>query len=124
ERKKAEKRAAKQEKADKEQEKAAKAAAKRAAKGAAKAHARDSLQALSKLGEQVNGSYRIVSQAPLIVPLRDWPALYGASGDELNTAIRDQFRAYRETLDDDRRKLLDRFEIVDAARHVVGAGSL
>jgi len=122
--KKAEKRAAKQEKADKEQDKAVKAAAKRAAKGAAKAHTRDSLQALSKLGEQVNGSYRIVSQPPLIVPLRDWPALYGASGDELNTAIRDQFRAYRETLDDDRRKLLERFEIVDAARKVVGVGSV
>src|SRR5215467_2810243 len=122
--KKAEKRAAKQEKADKEQQKAVKAAAKRAAKGAAKAHTRDSHQALSKLGEQVNGSYRIVSQPPLIVPLRDWPALYGASGDELNTAIRDQFRAYRETLDDDRRKLLERFEFVDAARKVVGVGSV
>jgi len=58
------------------------------------------------------------------VPLRDWPALYGASGDELNTAIRGQFRAYRETLDDDRRKLLERFEIVDAARKVVGVGSV
>jgi len=122
--KKAEKRAAKQEKTDKEQEKTVKAAAKRAAKGATKAHTRDSHQALSKLGEQVNGSYRIVSQPPLIVPLRDWPALYGASGDELNTAIRGQFRAYRETQDDDRRKLLERFEIVDAARKVVGVGSV
>src|SRR5215468_4859783 len=121
--KKAEK-ADKQAKADKEQEKAAKAAAKRAAKSASKAHTRDSHQALSKLGEQVNGSYRIVSQPPVVVPLRDWPALYGASGDELNTAIRGQFRAYRETLDDDRRKLLERFEIVDAARKVVGVGSV
>jgi len=101
-----------------------KAAAKRAAKGAAKAHTRDSHQALSKLGEQVNGSYRIISQPPVVVPLRDWPALYGASGDELDTAIRDQFRAYRETLDDDRRKLLERFEFVDAARKVVGVGSV
>jgi uncharacterized protein (DUF2252 family) len=122
--KKAGKRAAKQAKADKEQEKAAKAAAKRAGKSAAKAHTRDSTQALSKLGERVNGSYRIVSQPPVVVPLRDWPAIYGLSGDELDTAIRDQFRAYRDTLQDDRRKLLERFEIVDAARKVVGVGSV
>ena len=54
--KKAEKRAAKQEKADREEEKAAKRAEKRAEKTAAKAHTRDSLQALSKLGEQVDGA--------------------------------------------------------------------
>src|SRR5499427_8673789 len=121
---KADKRAKAPKKAEKRQDKAVKAAAKRAAKGATKAHTRDSHQALSKLGEQVNGSYRIVSQPPAVVPLRDWPALYGASGDERNTAIRGQFRAYRETLDDDRRKLLERFEIVDAARKVVGVGSV
>jgi uncharacterized protein (DUF2252 family) len=38
--------------------------------------------------------------------------------------IRDQFRAYRATLQDDRRQLLERFEIVDAARKVVGVGSV
>ena len=35
-----------------------------------------------------------------------------------------QFRAYRATLPDDRRLLLERFEIVDAARKVVGVGSV
>jgi hypothetical protein len=34
--------------------------------------------------------------------------------------IHDQFRAYRAALQDDRRHLLERFEIVDAARKVVG----
>ena len=56
-----------------EREKLAKAAQKRAEKTAAKAHTRDSLQALSKLGELVDGTYRIVSQPPVVVPVRDWP---------------------------------------------------
>ena len=39
-------------------------------------------------------------------------------------AIQEQFRAYRATLQDDRRRLLEKFEIVDAARKVVGVGSV
>ena len=35
-----------------------------------------------------------------------------------------QFRAYRATLQDDRRQLLERFELVDVARKVVGVGSV
>ena len=46
------------------------------------------------------------------------------SPDEVEPAIHDQFRAYRATLPDDRRQLLERFEIVDAARKVVGVGSV
>jgi uncharacterized protein (DUF2252 family) len=122
--KKAEKQTAKQKKADRQQEKAAKAAAKRAAKTAAKAHTRDSLQALSKLGELADGKYRIVSQPPIVVPLRDLAATYGLAPAEADRVVRDQFRAYRETLEDDRRKLLERFQIVDAARKVVGVGSV
>ena len=38
---------------------------------ARKAHTRDSLQALSKLAEQVDGRYQIVSQPPVVIPLRD-----------------------------------------------------
>ena len=102
----------------------AKAAQKRAEKNAEKAHTRDSLQALSKLGELVDGTYRIVSQPPVIVPVRDLAATYGLSPDEVMPGIREQFRAYRATLQDDRRRLLERFEIVDAARKVVGVGSV
>ena len=40
---------------------------------AAKARTRDSLQALSKLGELVDGRYRIVSEPPVIVPAATWP---------------------------------------------------
>src|SRR5215469_16137084 len=90
------KQAAKQEKADKRQvkadrqeEKAARQAAKQAEKTVAKAHTRDSLQALSKLGELVDGQYRIVSQPPIVVPLRDLAATYGLSAREAGKAIRD-----------------------------------
>ena len=48
----------------KEEAAQAQKAAKRAKKSVLKAHARDSLQALSKLGEVVDGRYRIVSQPP------------------------------------------------------------
>ena len=108
----------------KEQAKLAKLAQKRAEKSAAKAHTRDSLQALSKLCEVADGQYRIVSQPPVIVPARDLAATYGMSPEEVVPAIHDQFRAYRATLQDDRRHLLERFEIVDAARKVVGVGSV
>jgi uncharacterized protein (DUF2252 family) len=114
----------KREKADRQEEKAAKAAQKRAEKTAAKAHTRDSLQALSKLCEQAGGTHRIVSQPPVVVPARDLAATYGLSPDEVMPAIREQFRAYRATLQDDRRDLLERFEIVDLARKVVGVGSV
>jgi hypothetical protein len=111
-------------KRDVKEDKLAKLAGKRAEKTAAKAHTRDSLQALSKLGELVNGTYRIVSQPPIVVPARDLAATYGLSLDEVIPAIHDQFRAYRATLQDDRRHLLERFEVVDAARKVVGVGSV
>ena len=102
----------------------AKLAAKRAEKSREKAHSRDSLQALSKLGEMVDGNYRIVSQPPIIVPLRDLTGTFGLSPDDIMPAIHERFRAYRATLPADLRHLLDRFQIVDAARKVVGVGSV
>jgi len=104
--------------------KTAKLAEKMAEKSAAKAHTRDSLQALSKLGEVVDGRYRIVSNPPVVIPARDLAATHGLSPDELDQAIREQFRAYRATLQKDRRHLLEHFQIVDMARKVVGVGSV
>jgi uncharacterized protein (DUF2252 family) len=111
-------------KKDGEQEKLAKRAQKVADQTTAKAHTRDSLSALSKLGELAGGQYQIVSQPPVIIPARDLAATYGLSPDEVMPVIRDQFRAYRATLQADRRHLLEQFEIVDAARKVVGVGSV
>jgi hypothetical protein len=108
----------------KKQHNQVKMAAKGAEKASEKARTRDSLQALSKLGELVDGRYRIVSQPPIIVPARDLAATYGLSADEVEPMINDQFRAYRATLQEDRRHLLERFEVVDMARKVVGVGSV
>src|SRR6266542_4093518 len=104
--------------------KAAKRAKKTARKNVQKAHTRDSLQALSKLGEVVSGRYRIISQPPIVVPARDLEATYGLSLDETEHVIREQFRTYRTTLQHDRRDLLERFEVVDVARKDVGVGSV
>ncbi len=109
---------------DKKRRKAMKQREKVAKKIARKAHARDSLQAFSKLAEYVDGSYRIVSQPPIVVPARELFAAYGMSADEVQAAIHEQFRAYRTTLQDDRRLLLERFEVIDVARKVVGVGSV
>ncbi|HSO56075.1 MAG TPA: DUF2252 domain-containing protein, partial [Actinomycetes bacterium] len=108
----------------KKQTKAARRAEKTAKKAVAKAHTHNSLQALSKLGERVDGQYRIVSQPPIVVPMRDLEATYGLSRDQIERVIHDQFRAYRATLRDDRRHLLEQFELVDVARKVVGVGSV
>ncbi len=89
-----------------------------------KARTRDSLQALSKLAEVVDGTHRLVSQPPILVPMRDLAGTYGLSPDAVESAVRDQFRAYRATLQADRRDLLERFEVVDVARKVVGVGSV
>ncbi len=104
--------------------KQATAAQKNADKAARKAHTRDSMQALSKLAELVDGKYRIVSEPPVVVPLRDLSKTRGYSVDQLEDMVHEQFRAYRETLQDDRRHLLERFEWVDMARKVVGVGSV
>jgi hypothetical protein len=52
-------------------------------------------RALSKLAEQVDGSYRIVSQPPIVVPARDLAATYGLSPEQVVPVLREQFRAYR-----------------------------
>jgi uncharacterized protein (DUF2252 family) len=111
-------------KGSKKDAKATKQVGKNVRKGAAKARTRDSLQALSKLGERVDGQYRIVSQPPIVVPARDLAATYGLSPDQVERALHDQFRAYRATLQDDRRRLLEQFRFVDLARKVVGVGSV
>ena len=97
---------------------------KRALKNVEKALTRDSLQALSKLGEVVDGRYRIVSQPPVVIPMRDLVPMSGYSSDQMQEMVHQQFRAYRATLQEDRRHLLEHFEIVDMARKVVGVGSV
>ncbi|MGZ4581069.1 MAG: DUF2252 domain-containing protein [Nocardioidaceae bacterium] len=108
----------------KKERKQAKRAMKGAEKAREKAHTRDSLQALSKLGQLVDGQYRIVYQPPIIIPLRDAAAAAEFSPDQIERVLHEQFRAYRGTLEHDRRQVLERFELVDVARKVVGVGSV
>jgi uncharacterized protein (DUF2252 family) len=97
---------------------------KAATKTLQKAHTRDSLQALGRYAEVVDGEYRIVSQPPVVVPLRELETTWGLSADQIREVVEGQFRAYQSSLSADRRQLLQRFSIVDMARKVVGVGSV
>jgi uncharacterized protein (DUF2252 family) len=90
---------------------------------AAEAQTKDRMRALAKLTEKVDGEPRLVSNPPLIVPLRE---LVGDGDDpvELESQLRAAFRRYRRTLPRDLRALLDGFRSVDLARKVVGVGSV
>jgi uncharacterized protein (DUF2252 family) len=101
-----------------------KEAKKRFEKNALKAHSRNSEQALSKLSEEIDGRYRIASVPPVIVPARELHTAYGVQPDELGEVVFSLFRDYRSTLRPELRQLLERFEVVDWARKVVGVGSV
>ena len=89
-----------------------------------KARTHTSLQALSKLTEVVDGRRRIISEPPTLVPIRELGAVYGLDAAQLRAAVEKEFSEYRSTLPATRRRLLDRFEVVDIARKVVGVGSV
>jgi uncharacterized protein (DUF2252 family) len=87
----------------------------------AKTRAKDRMRALSKLTHEVDGQLRIVSEPPLIVPLRE---LGDVDPGEVEARVREILADYRETLAEDRRVLLDSYRYVDAAFKVVGVGSV
>ncbi len=89
---------------------------KKLGKAVRKARGRDSLQALSKLTRVVDGRRRIDDDPPLLVRIPE--------GDELRAQIYAILESYKRTLQDDRRHLLERYGFVDAARKVVGVGSV
>jgi len=94
------------------------------AKGAAKARTKDSMKAFAKLTQVVDGERRIVSDPPLIVSAADLARDAGLQYEYLEGVIHELFREYRETLQSDRRHLLEEFRMVDLARKVVGVGSV
>jgi uncharacterized protein (DUF2252 family) len=94
----------------------------RADKTLAKARTRDSLQALDKLTQVVDGEPRFVSDPPLLVPIEEL-----LSEDQsllLTERMHDLLNRYRQTLQSDRRHLLNQFRFVGIARKVVGVGSV
>jgi uncharacterized protein (DUF2252 family) len=94
---------------------------KRTERSLAKARTRDSLSAFSKLTERVNGRVEIVDQSPLIVPMR---VLAPGEREELMEWLHKLMRAFRQSLQHDRRVLLEQFQLTDFARKVVGVGSV
>jgi uncharacterized protein (DUF2252 family) len=88
----------------------------------AKARTRDSMTAFAKLARIVDGRAEIVDQSPLVVPLGK---LVGDVDRETAfEELRALIRGYRETLEVDRRVLLEEFSLQDFARKVVGVGSV
>jgi uncharacterized protein (DUF2252 family) len=90
--------------------------AKKVSKNVRKARGRDNLQALSKLTGVVDGRRRIIDDPPLLTRIPE--------GDEIRGQINAILESYKRTLQEDRRHLLERYRFVDAARKVVGVGSV
>jgi uncharacterized protein (DUF2252 family) len=91
---------------------------KRSSKAVAKATRKDSVRALEKLTEVVDGRRRIVAQPPVIVPVVD------AVDDENVEELRGFFDRYRASLAPHRAAVLDRYRFVDMAHKIVGVGSV
>ncbi len=95
---------------------------KRARKGVEKARSKDSLRALERLTETVDGEIRFRSEPPLLVPGAELvPADDGRSVMEILEGV---LEAYRDSLAPDRQVLLDGYEFRQIARKVVGVGSV
>jgi uncharacterized protein (DUF2252 family) len=88
----------------------------------ARRRAKDHLDAFNKLTEPVDGERRIISDPPLIVPIEQ--LVSEAESDRIIDSIRSILTAYRRTLQNDRRRLLEQFRYTHAARKVVGVGSV
>src|SRR5271163_2742030 len=95
---------------------------KRTEKTLAKARTKDSMTAFSKLTRMVEGEPRIIAEPPLIVPIDDLAE--GKERDEMFDGLSELLRDYRNTLEHDRRVLLEEFRMTDFARRVVGVGSV
>jgi len=78
---------------------------------AKKAQKRTSAGAARKLTETIDGQLRITEEVPIRTHLKDGVA-------------ESVFAAYRTSLQEDRRHLLDRFRQVDAVQQIVGVGSV
>ena len=89
----------------------------------AKARSKDSMRAFGKLTTVVDGERRIVERPAADRPDRGRGAA-APSWSELEEFVHGVIRSYRRTLTADRRRLLERFRYVHAARKVVGVGSV
>jgi uncharacterized protein (DUF2252 family) len=87
-----------------------------------RARSRNSVRALRSLTVERDGKYQIRSDPPVVFPLRDLPAEYDTASLEVQAL--EAIDAYKATLSDNRRRLLDRFVPIDVGVKVVGVGSV
>ena len=95
---------------------------KRVDKFVRKARTKDSLHALNKLAEKVDGSYQIKAQPPLLVPIRE--VVEDVQPEGLRAELAEAFKLYLDSVPDHVEKLLERFSYRDFAIKVVGVGSV
>jgi uncharacterized protein (DUF2252 family) len=88
---------------------------KRAEQAAGAARRRDSLQALAKLTEVVDGNRLIANDPPLVTRVTD---------ETFRRELAALFEQYTQTLRGSQRHVLHEFQIIDAALKVVGVGSV
>ncbi len=94
----------------------------RAEQTIAKARTRDSMTSFSKLTRLVDGEPQIVSDPPLIERLEELAP--GREREAIAESLHALLRLYRQSLETDRRVLVEQFRLVDFARKVVGVGSV
>jgi uncharacterized protein (DUF2252 family) len=87
-----------------------------------RARRKDSLRAIAKLTETVDGRVRFRRDPPLVVPIED--VLAADRAQDLEADMARLLAGYRRSLASDRRHLLEGYRMVDMARKVVGVGSV
>ena len=103
-------------------------AQKRAQKLVKKARSKTHQQTMEKLTWIEAGQRRIISDPPLLVPLRDMSLEQILNTEDLRLiargAVESSWTQYLDSLPDERRYLLQQFRLVDAALRVGGVGSV
>jgi uncharacterized protein (DUF2252 family) len=92
-------------------------------KSLAKARTRDSMEQLGKLCRVTDGRPQIISDPPVVVPIKELLATEKAVLS-IEQEMTDLIGKYQRTLETDRRYLLQQYEFCDLARKVVGVGSV
>jgi uncharacterized protein (DUF2252 family) len=94
----------------------------RAEKQVGKASRKDSTHVLGKIGEKVDGHWRIADDPPFVIPIRsmDFPEEF----KNAETVVRSVVGGYTESVRPAIRSLISKFDIKDVALKVVGVGSV
>jgi uncharacterized protein (DUF2252 family) len=84
-----------------------------------KAREKNRHRALRTMTEPHGDSYRLRSEPPRLVPVRDLP-----DADAITESLQQRWADYLKRLDPALRRLLDAYHVVDIARNTVGVGSV